>query len=131
VGGLTFFEEDATMREKERGLARKKLDKELKYYRWAGKEKNPTHGLLRAVRHALGVPAAEMLKKLDVSPSVLFRLEKSERRGTISLKRLGRAARAMGCKLVYGIVPQQGKTLEDLMERRLWESVLGGVGVRN
>jgi transcriptional regulator with XRE-family HTH domain len=118
------------MREKERGLARKKLDKELKYYRWASKEKNPTHGLLRAVRHVLGVPAAEMLKELGVSSSVFFRLEKSELRGTISLKRLDRAARAMGCKLVYGIVPQQGKTLEDLMERRLWESVLS-TGVRD
>jgi hypothetical protein len=125
VGGLTFFEEDGTMRERERSLARKKLDKELKYYRWAGKEKNSTPGLLRAVRHALGVPAAEMLKKLGTSSSVLFRLEKSERRGTISLKGLDRVARAMGCKLVYAIVPQQGKTLEDLVERRSWERVLG------
>ena len=50
------------MRGRERELARRRLDKELKYYRWAGREKNPTQGLLRAVRHALGGPAAEMLK---------------------------------------------------------------------
>jgi hypothetical protein len=115
------FEEDGTMRGRERDLARRKLDKELKFYRWAAREKNPTPGLLRAVRHALGVPAAEMLKKLGVSPSVLFRLEHSERRGTISLKGLGRVAQAMGCMAVYAIIPRNGKTLEDLAEDRAWK----------
>jgi predicted DNA-binding mobile mystery protein A len=113
------------MRDKERSSARRKLDKELKYYRWAGKEMNPTQGLLRAVRKALGVPAAEILKEVGMSPSVLFRLEQSESRGTISLNGLERVAQAMGCKLVYAIVPREGKTLEELAERRLWEQVLG------
>jgi predicted DNA-binding mobile mystery protein A len=113
------------MRDKERNLVRRKLDKELKYYRWAGKEENPTQGLLRTVRKALGIPAAEILKEVGVSPSVLFRLEQSERRGTISLKGLDRVAQAMGCKLVYAIVPREGNTLEELAERRLWEKVLG------
>ena len=109
------------MRERERQLARKKLDKELKYYRWAEREKKPTQGLLRAVRHALGVPVAEM----GVSPSVLFRLEQSERRGTISLNGAGELAQAMGCQLIYAVVPQNGKTLEELAEKRLWSKVLG------
>ena len=113
------------MRERERRLARKKLDKELKYYQWAGREKKPTQGLLRAVRHALGVPAAEILRELGVSPSVLFRLEQSERRGTISVNGLGRVAQAMGCKLIYAVVPRDGKTLEELLEARLWSKVLG------
>jgi predicted DNA-binding mobile mystery protein A len=114
------------MRDRERDLARRKLDKELKYYRWAGREKNPTMGLLRAVRHALGVPAAEMLKELGISPSVLFRLEKSERRGTISLNGLDRVAQAMGCKLIYAVVPRNGGTLEDLADDR----ALGKAGKR-
>jgi transcriptional regulator with XRE-family HTH domain len=113
------------MREKERQLAQKKLDKELKYYRWAGREKKPTPGLLRAVRLALGVPTAEMLKLLEVSPSVLFRLEQSEMRGTISLNGAGRLAQAMGCQLIYAVVPENGKTLEELAEKRLWSKVLG------
>ncbi|MFZ1085760.1 MAG: hypothetical protein WAN35_12420 [Terracidiphilus sp.] len=114
------------MRDRERQLARKKLDKEMKYYRWASRVKHSTPGLLRAVRLALGVPTAEMLKVLEVSPSVLFRLEQSEMRGTISVKGLDRVAHAMGCKLIYSIVPSDGKTLEDLAERRLWSEVLGG-----
>jgi predicted DNA-binding mobile mystery protein A len=113
------------MRERERQLARKKLDKEMKYYRWAGRGKKPTQGWLRAIRLALGIPVAEMLKDLDVNPSVLFRLEQSERRGTISLKGAGRVAQAMGCQLVYAVVPRDGKTLEDLAEKRLWAKVMG------
>jgi hypothetical protein len=34
-------------------------------------------------------------------------------------------AQAMGCKMVYGIVPLGGKTLVELAEERLWASVLG------
>jgi hypothetical protein len=33
-------------------------------------------------------------------------------------------AQAMGCKVVYGIVPEGGKTLEELAERRLWTALL-------
>jgi hypothetical protein len=95
------------MQARERRLARTRLDKELKYYRWAGREENSTQGLLREVRHALGVPTAE-----------LFRLEQSELRGTISLIRLHEVAEAMDCKLVYAIVPRNGKTLEELAEKR-------------
>lgn len=106
------------MQARERFLARRQLDKELKYYRWAAREKNPTQGLLKAVRNALGVPTAEILERLDVNPSVLFRLEQSESRGTISLNRLHQVAAAMDCKLIYAIVPRNGKTLEELAEKR-------------
>jgi transcriptional regulator with XRE-family HTH domain len=106
------------MRGIERDLARKRLDKELKYYRWAGREKNPTQGLLRVIRHALGVPVAEILREIEVSPSVFFRLEQSEERGTISVNGLDRVAQAMGCKLIYAVVPRSGKTLEEEAEKR-------------
>jgi hypothetical protein len=41
-------------------------------------------------------------------------------------------AEAMGCKVVYGLVPLNGKMLEELAEERMWRDVLGsgagGVG---
>jgi hypothetical protein len=55
-------------------------------------------------------------------------LEAREPLNTVTLKSMSRMADAMGCKLVYGIVPKNGKTLEDLAEARLWASVLGGEG---
>jgi hypothetical protein len=68
---------------------------------------------------------AEILMELGVNPSVLFRLEQSELRGTISVNGLYRVAQAMGCHLIYAVVPENGKTLEELAEKRLWSKVLG------
>jgi transcriptional regulator with XRE-family HTH domain len=113
------------MREKERRLARMRLDEELRPFRTAGREKNPTNELLRAVRQALKIPVEEIAGKMGVSRSVIFRLEKGERENAIRMKSMSRMATAMGCKLVYGIVPEDGRTLQGLTEMRLWESVLG------
>ena len=113
------------MREMERRLARKKLDAEMRPYRRAGKEKNPTNGLLRAVRQSMRVPVAEIAEKMGVCKSVVLDLEAREPLNTVTLKSMSRMAGAMGCKLVYGIVPRGGKTLEELAEERLWASVLG------
>jgi predicted DNA-binding mobile mystery protein A len=113
------------MRERERKLARKRLDVEMRPYRQAGREKNPTNGLLRAVRQALRIPVPEIAAKMGVNRSVVFDLEAREPKNTITLKSMSRMAEAMGCMMVYGIVPVGGKTLDELAEERLWASLLG------
>ncbi len=60
----------------------------------------------------------------------MLALEVSERDQTISTRSLARIAEAMGCKVVYGVVPLNGKTFESLAEERLWRKVLG-TGVRD
>jgi predicted DNA-binding mobile mystery protein A len=111
------------MRERDRKLARKKLDLEMRPFRRAGMEKNPTSELLRAVRQALGVPVAEIARRMGVNRKGIFDLEVSEERGVVKMRSMARIAEAMGCKLIYGIVPEGGKTLEELAEERLWRSV--------
>jgi transcriptional regulator with XRE-family HTH domain len=101
------------------------LDNELRYYRLAGKEKRPTPELLRRVRQVLGLPAAEVARALGVNRSVLFRLEGSEARGTISLRAMSRVAQALDCKVVYALVPNDGTTLEETADRRKWKKRLG------
>ncbi len=113
------------MRNADRQMARRRLDRELLHFRLAAKAKNQTQDLLRAVRQALGIPMAEMAREMKINPSVIFRLERSQARGTITLNALVRVAGAMDCEVVYAVVPQGGKTLEQLAERRLWEKVLG------
>jgi predicted DNA-binding mobile mystery protein A len=113
------------MREMERKLMRRKLDLEMRPYRRGGMKKNPTNELLRAVRKALGVPVPEIAKKMGVNRSGVFDVEKREGKQGITLRSLGRMAEAMGCKVVYGIVPADGRTLEELAEERLWREVLG------
>ena len=119
------------MRKLERELTRRRLDFEMRSYRQAGKAKNPTNDLLRAVRQALHIPVAEIAGKMGVNRSVVFDLEAREPKNTISLRSTSRMAEAMGCKVVYGIVPRDGKTLDRLAEERLWREVLEEPGVRD
>jgi len=102
------------MRERERFTARRKLDAEMRPLRVLGKKPQQTQGLLRAVRMALGLRAGVVAERLDVNRSVLFRLEKSEEEWRINLNSMSRVAAAMGCEVVYGIIPQNGATLEQL-----------------
>ena len=113
------------MRNGERQLARRKLDRELRFYRLAGRVKYPAQDVLRAVRQALGIPMREITGVLKMNPSVIFRLERSETRGTITMNAMARVAGAMGCKVVYAIIPSNGETLEELAERRWWKKELG------
>ncbi len=109
----------------ERKVLLRKLDKEMRYYRLAAREENPTGELLRTVRKVLRVPMKEMAEKMGTVESTVFQLEGREGTGSITLRSLGRMAEAMGCKVVYGVVPLNGQTLEELAEERMWRDVLG------
>jgi len=119
------------MREEQRAIARRKLDKELRYYRLAANQENATEGLLRVIRQVMGFPMAEIAGELSVNRSVVFRLEQSEIQGTISLNNMDRVANAMGFVLVYAIVPLDGETLEQMADRRMWEKLLGKIEIRD
>ncbi len=115
------------MRERERKIVRRRLDVEMRPYRRAAMEPHPTEGLLSLVRQVLRIPVLEIAGKVGVERSVLYGLETSERRRTITLKSLNRVAKAMGCRVVYGVVPEGGLTFEELADeieemRRVSES---------
>ena len=84
----------------------------------------PERGWLRELRQLSGVPAAEIAKRLNVTTSELHRLERAERDGTITLKKLRKVAEAMECQLVYGIVwrerPLYSKAAE-MADKYLWK----------
>jgi predicted DNA-binding mobile mystery protein A len=64
-------------------------------------------GWLRMVRHAVGIPVAEMARRMGVGGSEVYRMEYAEGRGVIELQTLRRAAEALGCDLVYGLSPRE------------------------
>lgn len=70
----------------------------------------PPRGCIRAMRDALGMSAAQLAKRLDVSRAAMYKLEEREASRSIALKQLDRAADAMDCDVFYGIVPRN--TLE-------------------
>jgi len=113
------------MRAMERRVLLRKLDKEMRYYRLAAREENLTSELLRTVRKVLRVPMKEMAEKMGTVELTVFQLEGREGTGSITLRSLERMAEAMGCKVLYGVVPLNGKTLEELAEERMWRDALG------
>src|SRR5271157_1303616 len=91
------------MRKVMREHARLDLERRVRWYRKARQQPRPPEGWLRAMRLAVGIRAEE--------------------NRNISLERLERMARAVGCDLVYGLVPWE-RSLEDrameLVEREVW-----------
>ena len=97
-----------------RRRVRRDLDEELRFFR-GSKVRRSKWGWLRGVRQALGMRVEEVAWRLKMGKSEVYRLEMSEARETITLKKLRATAKAMGCEVVYAVVPARG-TLEDLAE---------------
>lgn len=75
----------------------------------------PRTGWVAAVRLALGMSTSDVGRRLGVSKQAVASLEASERAGTARMSTLSAAAEAMGCQLVYVIVPRDG-TLEGIVQ---------------
>ena len=105
------------MRDEFRNLRLKQLDRTLKPFRAAAKNPRPLKGWLRAIREAAGISASEVARTLKTSRQLPVQLEKAEAEDRITLKSLRAAANALGCELVYALVPR-ANTLHDLVEER-------------
>jgi predicted DNA-binding mobile mystery protein A len=105
------------MRDEFRNLRLKQLDRTLKPFRAAAKNPRPQKGWLRAIREAAGISASEVARTLNTSRQLPVQLEKAEAEDRITLKSLRAAADALGCELVYALVPR-ANTLHDLVEER-------------
>jgi predicted DNA-binding mobile mystery protein A len=105
------------MRNEFRSLRLKQLDRTLKPFRAAAKNPRPQKGWLRAIREAAGISASEVARMLKTSRQLPIQLEKAEAEDRITLKSLRAAANALGCELVYALVPK-ANTLHELVEER-------------
>jgi predicted DNA-binding mobile mystery protein A len=67
----------------------------------------PPRGWVRAVREALGMSTAALARRIGTTAGAVTRLEQSEAADKIGLDTLRRAADALGCDLVYLLVPRR------------------------
>ena len=104
------------MRAEERAIARKNLDKRLNSLRNSEGILRPPKGWVRAIREALGMTTVQLGKRIGVTQSRAFAIEKAEVSGRITLESLERAAHALDCRLVYALIPRE--PLEILAEER-------------
>jgi transcriptional regulator with XRE-family HTH domain len=106
-----------------RERARLDLERKVRWYRRARLHARPPEGWLRAMRLAVGIPAAQIADAMEFSAKMVFQMDRAEQKRKISLERLERMARALGCDLVYGLVPWE-RSLEDrameLVEQEIW-----------
>lgn len=81
----------------------------------------PAEGWVRAIREALGMTRSQLGQRVGVSQDTINTLERNEAKGAISMASLERLARGLGGRLVYAIVPPDGKTFEQLVNERAEE----------
>src|SRR6202158_4042306 len=92
------------------------LDARMRELRGLRSQTVPRAGWFRAVRESLGLTARQLARRLKVNSSNILRMEERETKGAVTLESLDRAARAMGCRLVYAIVPEGAACLEEIVE---------------
>ena len=80
----------------------------------------PPTGWIKAIRNAIGMSMLQLGKKLSITKQSVQDIERREKDGSITIKALREAARALDMQLVYGFVPNDG-SLEALIDRKAKE----------
>jgi predicted DNA-binding mobile mystery protein A len=76
----------------------------------------PSRGWNRAIRDGLGMTTGQLARRMGVKQPRISELERGEASGNITVQSLERAAEAMGCRLVYALVPM--KPLTEVIDER-------------
>jgi predicted DNA-binding mobile mystery protein A len=97
-------------------VAADQLDKRFQELGPFSKAARPSRGWIRAVREALGMTTAQLGARMNVRQPRIVELEKAEVAGNITMQSLERAAEALGCRVVYALVPL--KPLKSTLEER-------------
>jgi predicted DNA-binding mobile mystery protein A len=114
------------MKSEFRSLRLRQLERTLRPFLEARQIARPQKGWIRAIREASGMTLRELASGMKSSLSLAAQFEKSEAEYRITLNSLRQAADALGCDLVYALVPKQG-TLYDLAKRRATEEATADV----
>ncbi|MFN5251248.1 MAG: mobile mystery protein A [Bacteroidia bacterium] len=77
----------------------------------------PPTGWIKAIRNAIGMSMLQLGNRLSITKQSVQDMERREKDGSITIKALREAARALDMQLVYGFVPNDG-SLELLIERK-------------
>jgi len=75
----------------------------------------PSRGWIRAIRQALGMRTGQLARRMNVTQPRIVELEAAEAHGNVTLKSLQRAGEALGCRVVYLLIPERplGETLKE------------------
>jgi len=71
--------------------------------------KRPVEGWIVTFRKALGMSGAQLARRIGITRAAVSQAERNERCGAITLKQLEKFAAGLGGRLVYAIVPDNGR----------------------
>ena len=87
--------------------ARRHLDVKFNKIRDLNLFTRPPKGWIRAIRNALGMTTTQLAKKLNIAQPRVTAIEKDEVLGNLKISTLESVADALGCELVYTLVPRE------------------------
>ena len=76
----------------------------------------PRRGWIRAIQEALGVTNVQLARRLKLKPQTIEDMQHYEVSGTVKLQTLRKLAEALGCRVVYAVVPP--KPLDEMRRDR-------------
>ncbi|HET9058208.1 MAG TPA: mobile mystery protein A [Chitinophagaceae bacterium] len=96
------------------------LDSKMQAFAILQKMAPPPTGWIKAIRTAIGMSLKQLSNRLSITRQSVQEIEQREKDGSITIKSLREAAKALDMNLVYGFIPVDG-SLEVLIERRAKE----------
>ncbi len=99
-------------------LKLRQLDAQLKSLQPLRALAVPRSGWIREIRRALGMTSTQLAARLGRTKQLAGALERAEAEGKVTLGSLRRAANAMGCDVVYAIVPRE--SLEKVVDQQAY-----------
>jgi predicted DNA-binding mobile mystery protein A len=103
-----------------KSLQIQQLDGKMMAFASLQKVAPPPTGWIKAIRTAIGMSMLQLGKKLSITKQSVQDIERREKDGSVTIKALREAARALDMQLVYGFVPNDG-SLEELIDRKAKE----------
>ena len=107
------------MKAKQKKLVQQQLDGTLGCFDVLRRVTVPPRGWVRAIRNALGMTGQQLAYRLGTNRQRIARIEQDEKQGKVTLNTLQKAAEAMDCVFVYGLVPKESleRTVRDQARR--------------
>jgi predicted DNA-binding mobile mystery protein A len=104
----------------EKSLQIQQLNSKMLAFASLQKVAPPPTGWIKAIRNAIGMSMLQLGNRLSITKQSVQDMESREKDGSVSIKALREAARALDMQLVYGFVPNDG-SLEALIDRKAKE----------
>jgi predicted DNA-binding mobile mystery protein A len=103
-----------------KSLQLQQLEHKMLVYTSVQKVAAPPTGWIKAIRTTIGMSMLQLANRLSITKQGVENMESREIDGSISIKALREAAKALDMQLVYGFVPNDG-SLDALIDRKAKE----------